>query len=207
MERKLQERMIGAGVLVLALVLFGPMVLDGGSGDQPEVSLPPGQRAEEVHTHTFRMGASTPLHADSRPVPSDQIAVPTEAAAPTVAQPPAAVAMAPEQVAREAAAIAPSAGPGRPTAAEAPRPASAPPAAVARQAWLVQVGTFSQKGNAERLAVSLRERGFEASVSPMVRGSQTLYRVRVGPAGTRDDATALARRLAAAGHSGQVVSR
>ena len=31
MERKLQERMVGAGVLILALVIVGPMVLDGGS--------------------------------------------------------------------------------------------------------------------------------------------------------------------------------
>ena len=62
----------------------------------------------------------------------------------------------------------------------------------------MQVGTFGQKDNAERLAASLKRRGFAAFVSPATRSGRTLYRVRVGPAGTREAATSVAARLAAA---------
>jgi cell division septation protein DedD len=91
----------------------------------------------------------------------------------------------------------------------ATEPAAAParPEAAARSSggWLVQIGTFGQKGNAERLSGALQKSGFDAFVSPTSRGEKTLYRVRVGPAGAKDEATQLAGRLGAAGHQGQVV--
>jgi DedD protein len=71
----------------------------------------------------------------------------------------------------------------------------------------VQVGTFGQKANADRLVASLRNRGFEAFVSATERAGKPLYRVRVGPAGSRDAATATAGRLSQAGQSGQIVSQ
>jgi len=73
--------------------------------------------------------------------------------------------------------------------------------------WLVQVGTFGQKANAERLAAGLKAKGFAAVVSPTQRAGDTMYRVRVGPAGTREAALAVAARLSAAGQSGQVVTQ
>jgi cell division septation protein DedD len=90
----------------------------------------------------------------------------------------------------------------------AAKPATATPAAArpaAGGAFVVQVGTFGQKDNAERLAATLKGRGFAAVVSASSSGGRTLYRVRVGPAGPRDAATGLAGRLASAGHPGQVV--
>ena len=87
----------------------------------------------------------------------------------------------------------------------APSPA-ARPATAAGGDWLVQVGTFGQKDNAERLAASLKQRGFAAFVSPLSRPDKTLYRVRVGPAGSREAAADVAGKLAAAGQSGQIVA-
>ena len=71
---------------------------------------------------------------------------------------------------------------------------------------MVQVGTFGQKANAERLVKDLRAKGFDAFVSELERSGKLLYRVRVGPAGTREAAADLARRLAAAGQAGQLVA-
>ena len=84
-----------------------------------------------------------------------------------------------------------------------PRPAPTQP--VAGSGWVVQLGSFGQRDNAERLARDLKTRGFAAFVSPLSHSGRTLYRVRVGPEGERGGAEDLAKRLAAAGHVGPVV--
>ena len=73
--------------------------------------------------------------------------------------------------------------------------------------WLVQVGAFGQKVNAQRLVTKLRAAGFEAAIGPVASADGTLYGVRVGPVRSPDEAAALARRLAAAGYPGRVVSQ
>ena len=87
-----------------------------------------------------------------------------------------------------------------PPAATAPRPARVPSSAPARQAsaapapgsggaeqWVVQLGSFASRANAEHLAQQVRAGGFQASVSQAATGRK-LYRVRVGP--VRDRAAA-----------------
>lgn len=71
--------------------------------------------------------------------------------------------------------------------------------------FFVQIGVFSNKASADRLAKDLRGKGFRVTVS-RVEGPQALHRVRVGPVADRAAATALNRRLAAAGHNGTIVS-
>ncbi|MCC7330065.1 MAG: SPOR domain-containing protein [Gammaproteobacteria bacterium] len=223
MERKLQERMVGAGVLVLVLVVIGPLLLDGGPQREVDPQAIPGQRSDELHTQTIDLratGASRPPAAVAPavavppppPVPAEQplaepppsaAAAPAPAVAAPVPTPAALPAPAAGQPAKEAvAAAAPATAAERVTqpAASAARPA-------AGGAWLVQVGTFSQKDNAERLVAELRARGFAAVPSASGSGGRTLYRVRVGPAGSREAATTLAGRLAAAGHPGHVVAQ
>jgi len=219
MERKLLERMVGAGVLMVALVTVGPMILDGsGSRVSPEGDDIPGQRNDELRTHTFRLNQPTPAKPappESRatfPASAPQAApvvgsspgpqpaplgVPPQAKTPRL--PPAGVGLA-QPVA------VPSAPTGSPVASAA---ASQPEAEAAKRpaggTWLVQVGTFGQKENADRLVAGLKALGFEAIVSTMARSGKTMYRVRVGPPGTRAQADDLSGRLAAAGHAGQVV--
>jgi DedD protein len=229
MERKLQERMVGAGVLVLALVILGPLVLDGGSREPVEPDAVPGQRADELRSHTFRIGepagAMPAVQSPSMAPPAQPDVTPGAAAASPAAtaesEPPPAPA---RPSTAQSAEVLPSPAP--PSAAPpgpAPPPppvtrsetrATPPPAAssearpaAANGAWLVQVGTFGQKDNADRLAGSLKRQGFAAFISPTTRAGKTLYRVRVGPTGSREDATAVAGRLAAAGQAGQVVAQ
>lgn len=88
--------------------------------------------------------------------------------------------------------VAPAAGTTAAAAAAAPA-SQAEPAAEA-PVWL-QVGAFSDAGNAARLQARLTERGIGDVVThPEQRRRSTVYRVRIGPLGTVDE---IERMLAA----------
>jgi cell division septation protein DedD len=71
--------------------------------------------------------------------------------------------------------------------------------------WVVQLGSFASHQNADRLARSLRGKGFRMSVSPGRAGSRVLWRVRAGPTHDRAGALHLAARLKALGHRGELI--
>lgn len=82
---------------------------------------------------------------------------------------------------------------------------AAAPAASATGMWAVQLGSFSNKANADRLAAGLREKGYAAFLSRHATASGEVHRVRVGPQEDRASAEAVAARLAGEGIKGQVV--
>jgi DedD protein len=93
-------------------------------------------------------------------------------------------------------------------------PASSPKAPSARAAtptappvagWMIQLGSFASRDNAERLARELRGKGFPTSVNESAGNGRRRYRVRVGPEADRPAALVLATKLRAAGHSGSLV--
>lgn len=89
---------------------------------------------------------------------------------------------------------------------DAPAGSAAPAAAEsATGMWAVQLGSFSNKANADRLAASLREDGYAAFISRHAGASGELHRVRIGPQEDRASAEAVAARLSAKGMKGQVV--
>ena len=59
----------------------------------------------------------------------------------------------------------------------------------------MQIGTFSSKGNAEKLNIRLRELDFSAFVEPLKEINEVVYRVRVGPELLRTDADALLKKI------------
>jgi cell division protein FtsN len=71
----------------------------------------------------------------------------------------------------------------------------------------VQLGSFANLVNAERLAHQLRGEGFPASVTGSSVAGHTLYRVRAVASGDRAAMQALAKQLQVAGHSGTVLPR
>jgi cell division septation protein DedD len=73
--------------------------------------------------------------------------------------------------------------------------------------WMVQLGVFSIKANAERLAQELKGQGFHALVSENGGGGRPLWRVRTAPVAERAAAEQLNARLRAAGHAGSVVPK
>ena len=216
MDRQLAERMVGAACLLAVLVLVVPAILDGnpdsgatithpaaGPSATPSVDESAPRQAElsadgsadeslNLRTHTIRLdgpGREPPVptpRALSVPPPASDAPVSERVSAPTDPQPaPAVTPAAPEPTASVAAA-----GKG-----------------VGSGDWIVQLGSFSQRSNADRLASELQSSGFTASVKGGGGASGTLFRVRAGPAADRKAAEALAARLAAAGFKDGRVGR
>jgi DedD protein len=74
--------------------------------------------------------------------------------------------------------------------------------------WMVQLGVFASRDNADRLAQELKEKGFRISVSEVAgSGGRKLFRVRAGPVTDRTAASDLAAKLRAAGAPGSIVPR
>jgi DedD protein len=71
--------------------------------------------------------------------------------------------------------------------------------------WAVQLGSFGNEENADKLAADLKKLGFAAFRSQLATSSGELYRVRVGPQKDRESAEAVAGQLSKAGQKGQVV--
>jgi DedD protein len=206
MDRQLLERMIGAGVLMFALIIIAPAILDGqkdadsiaypaGEGGTEEVA--PSQPAQ-LRTHTILLDEErdTPPVARERSVTS--IATTGEApeaggAAVATGSPSAQAAAEPEPVAEPQS---------KPVAAST---ADQKAVQISSSGWAVQLGSFADEANAQRLADEIEQKGFETFLMPLEQSGRTLYRVRVGPRETRDQAVTLAGKLAKAGYSGQVI--
>ncbi len=172
MDRALKERIIGAVILVLFIVLVVPVFLDGpaknGEIISEHVSLP-GQSGEQNRTVVLNRDRTEPVPA----------AIPDKTSTPAVKVPPKVEReIAPAQIAVETS----------PTGM-----------------WAVQLGSFGERENAERLAVELKELKFAAFLSQSPSESGSLHRVRIGPLKDRESADAMADRLQKAGHKGQVV--
>ncbi|MCP1335766.1 SPOR domain-containing protein [Hyphomicrobiales bacterium FT118] len=104
----------------------------------------------------------------------------------------------PATAAASAAAPTPRASPPRAQAAAALVPRPAPAASAGSGNFHVQVGTFSQRDNADRLVARLG-RDWPGSIDPVQSSDgRTLYRVRLGP--FRDAGEAAQARDAAARH-------
>jgi len=57
------------------------------------------------------------------------------------------------------------------------------------EAWVVQVGVFGSKSNADGLKKSLQSAGYKTFVDQVSRNGKTLYRVLVGPVISKDTAS------------------
>jgi DedD protein len=191
MERALKERIIGAVVLVVFVVLVVPVFLDGPpeQGDVvTERVLLPGQDDQKTQTVVLERDRTEPVPAANSTQPE-------------------AVQAAEEEEPEQEPVRRPEPSPPTPKPAEQPVE-DAPrdePAASSTGMWAVQLGSFSNKDNAERLASDLRKQGYAAFLSQLDTASGTLHRVRVGPLKDRDSAEQMAARLQKAGHSGQAV--
>jgi cell division septation protein DedD len=186
-----KERLTGAVILVSLFVVVVPELLSGpirpasrthgaaSSAEEPPLRSYTISLADEPHgSVSLQM---QPANAPSAPAPAAQ---------------PAGAAHAPEP-----------APPAR-TMLRAPNPppAAASGAGTSTGAYVVQLGSFASRSNAERLAAQVHGQGFQVSVS---RGSagRRLYRVQVGPAHDRAAAEQLAGQLRAKGHGGAVVAK
>jgi len=178
-ERQLQERLTGAAILVVLAAIFIPLILDEPVTELPPVEPPPPppavdfdpgfQPAKDAAEEVAGEAGTAPLKGlvldglpEAPPSPSPSAA----------AEPPS-------------AAVKPPSSP--PSAAAKPPPLS--PAADGEgtgapddgDAWVVQMGSFARRKNADTLQDRLRKAGYRAFVSQHDSGGEAVYRVQVGP--------------------------
>jgi len=176
MDRSLLERMIGATVLVVLLVVVAPALLDGrklsGGTDQEEELLVSAGQSAPVRVKTIRVNGAADVAPTERAVTSSQPAPKSE----------------------------PQAAPSAPAASL--KPAAKP----AVSGWVVQLGSFSTKANAQKYADEIQGKGFPTGVTSFRSGGKTMYRVQAGPEKSRESADTLAAKLQKAGYKGLVRS-
>ena len=206
----MKERLTGAIILVALIVLLVPELLTGPIRSTPRAAAVAASAegaplraytinlADEARDRSATADASGPQPPAPLPAPAQPLTVASPATADPAAAPlPATSAPA----ATGAAQVAP-----RSAATSAVAAPSSPAAAGSGEGFMVQLGSFASRTNAEHLARQVRTQGFQASVSQEA-GGRHLYRVRVGPARDRAAASALAQQLRSAGHSGSIVPR
>ena len=234
MDKSLQERLVGAAVLVALGVWLIPWVLDGSGAEQVQESdrvalklpVPEHDIGSTIRRETIDLRADRRSAVKS---PPDVAAAPTQRAerqpessegVPAQSDP---VAGGPAQRAadtRGAAAVpvaadseADSAPQQQAAAAESSVAESAPDptdeilAAVPVAGWMVQTGSFSDAGNARRQARRVETYGHEARIYEFsAAGGRRFFRVRLGPVETRERAEAAASALATHGFTAQLIA-
>jgi DedD protein len=223
MDRRVKERLIGATILVVLIVLIVPELLSGPKHAVAPLSLAgPAGPTEPVRNVTVDLATSKATPAADDPVPAS---VPAPAAAPSGA------AAATDDAARVASPGTPPSGATPPTITtlQAQQPAAAPlendavspksnqvtpklgasreaaPSDGGRRSWAVQLGSFASKVNAEKLERQLKAQSFSAFISASGAGKTLRYRVRVGPMADRATAERVIVRLRKEGHSANAV--
>ena len=197
-------------ILVALMVLLVPELLTGPIRSAPRAAAV-APSAEEPPLRSYTINLADDTHSRSAAATASGPQQPTSL---SVAQPAAAESPPPPPPASSAAPRAPEAAPAAPPPPMPAKSARASAAAASAAnsvagdsgAWMVQLGSFASRTNAERLARQVRAGGFRVSVSQGSSGRR-LYRVRVGPAHDREAATQLAVKLRAAGHSGSIVPK
>ena len=216
-DKALQKKLVGAAVLIALAVIFLPMLFDGKKDEAPvsmQIKIPP----KPVFDIPNRLDREAPAKAAQVPaeappvktieIATDPVAADAQSAQPAAQETPAAVVTKPPQqaVAKPSAERPPKAAAAPPTVArkpatkvEKPKPVEVAPKpsdpATGGAGFVVQVGSFSQKGNADKLTRKLQAKGFPAFVEGTKAGGKSIYRVKVGPRPTREAADDLRQRL------------
>jgi len=179
MDEGLKKRLIGAMVLVSLVVIFVPMLL------QREPVLEQEIRKSNIPPRPDRDFTSRVI-----PSESEQLALPPKEVVKIQAgdRPPL--------VKQQKSSSQPSksaSGQTGPTGSKT-SPAVVEPR-VGISAWIIQVGSFSKRGNAEKLVTQLRGKSFSADIEQASVKGRTMYRVLVGPEVDRKRAEAMLARL------------
>ncbi|MCP3871509.1 MAG: hypothetical protein GY703_26070 [Gammaproteobacteria bacterium] len=178
MDEGLKKRLIGATVLVSLVVIFVPMLLQ----HEPVIE----QGIEQTNippqpTKEFTSGLLPP-ETERLVLPIEQI-TPLQRTRPPKASTPDKPVVAPKPDKTPEIAQKPSTTPKK-TEIKA-----------GLSAWVIQVGSFSHRRNADNLVKTLREKKFSAFMESVDLKGKRLYRVRVGPEVDRGQAEAMLVQL------------
>lgn len=174
LRKRARRRLVGAVALVLVVVVFLPMFLDNDPKPVSEdiaINIPPPPVATEL------------------PSEQDLSTAPSETQEPSAPSEPLRF-----RPVEESSGAATSSEPDSKPEASAPRQ---PATVTAKQEFVVQLGAFSDAGNAARLANKVRESQFDAYTEVVTTSGGKRTRVRVGPYATRAEAEQARDRLKA----------
>jgi len=218
MDRRVKERLIGASILVVLIVLVVPELLSGPKSVVPSAtpaaifpaSAPEPTRNVTVDLATSKAPANSEVEpaeaakgGEAAPTPAPSTDGSSSTAVSTSTTP---TSTAPTSTASESAAPA-SAAPATDAAATAkPVETAAPSPISTRAAWAVQLGSFASRTNADNLSRRLKGQGFSVYVLSGGSGASVRYRVRVGPLADRDSAERTAAKLKSIGHASSLVA-
>ncbi|MEA3158992.1 MAG: DedD protein [Gammaproteobacteria bacterium] len=223
MDRRVKERLIGASILVVLIVLVVPELLSGPKSVVPSAtpaaifpaSAPEPTRNVTVDLATSKAPANSEVEpaeaakggeAAPTPAPSTDGSSSTAVSTSTAPTSTAPASTAPASTAPTSAAPT-SAAPATDAAATAkPVETAAPSPISTRAAWAVQLGSFASRTNADNLSRQLKGQGFSVYVLSGGSGASVRYRVRVGPLADRDSAERTAAKLKSIGHASSLVA-
>jgi DedD protein len=223
LKRKARRRLVGAVVLALAAAVFVPMLLESDErplGDDIAVRIPAVDQGKFVNRINSPGGSDKGTPAKAAAAPGVVAAPPassgdagntgTQPAAPNpvpaTRDAPVASNAAPAPVA-ETSAPKPATVPPPKAAAEPATKAAATPKPVAGGGFVVQLAAFADDKGANSLANRLKKSGHPAFTEPVTTSHGTLWRVRVGPYATRDEANTARDQLKREGQNGIVAAR
>ena len=191
MDEGLKQRIIGAVVLVIAAVVFLPMLLSGQDETVEVVVDVP----------------EAPVLNQQPIAPAEPVVLPATPQVPNIPTPQSAAEQrAQEQVEAEAAkAPEPEVNPEVVEATPEPAPVEEAPKATGD--WVIQLGSFSSNSNAEGLSETLRSQGYNSYTYSVTIQGKPITRVYVGPLASRDAANRVRDELASKrGSKGLVVA-
>lgn len=199
MDNAVKERLVGAAVLVLLVVIVVPALLSGPrestpstGADAADADVPAGPAGE---LRVVEIDLTGKQGQPAAAIVLDPVADPATVPAPgpqTGTEDPR-----PDNPAGVAAPIEPP-----PSTSQQVAEVPAPPAG----GWAVQVAALSSGDAAAKLAADLKAKGYSAFVLEHRADGRIFYRVRVGPESQRERADALAARLQGEGLKPTVVA-
>jgi DedD protein len=206
MDRRLKERLVGATILVVLIVLIVPELL---SGPKPAARAPAavaGGPVEPVRNVTVDLATSKATPAEE--LASAAASSSTPAAPPSVTTLKAQQPTQPTQFAQPAQPAQPalekeSLPPNVPTLTPKPDTVSAEGS---HHSWAVQIGSFASRANAEKQMRRLKAHDSTVYVSSSGKGPSSRYRVRIGPFADRAAAEKAMVRLRKEGQSASLVA-
>jgi DedD protein len=232
MDRRIKERLIGATILVVLIVLIVPELLSGPK----RPALPPLSASLPLDTRNISVDLATSKATPAADAPDPAAAaaaMPAGTAAPSgggrTGAPASSPALAdgaaahadeapqsapptvttlraqdPSAPALETPPSSPKSPTGTPNAGAPGDADSSPPQG--HHEWAVQLGSFASRINADKLAHQLKARGSPVYVISSGSGPSLRYRVRMGPLPDRGAAERAVLKLKAAGHAATIVT-
>jgi DedD protein len=207
MDRRVKERLVGASILLLLIVLIVPELLSGPA-PAPATSRLPASPPEPVRSVTLDLKTSKAQNMSPALDAAAAAGPAASSAEPSAGVSSAGVSSAGEPSTGAGANPSPETHTAAPVENAPPRPTSVATSgkpANSGHAWAVQLGSFASHQNADKLARKLKAQGFAVYVAPGGSGASLRYRVRVGPMADRDAATQTAAKLKSLGEVASLV--